>query len=170
MNDEPKFEHDGPDDLEETEKALQAERDERDAELGYALAWEQDTSLIAAHRVMSKLFDQLLDAITITRGLQAGGLPKDVQTVQMPLDRISGPLVMTGLQLLGLYFPELREEIKATLRSIPRPTATDEEKEQIQAAIDELDRMEAEASLAVVKELEEQFARLRHENGDASMN
>lgn len=172
MSDEPRFEHDGPDDpfdLEETEKALQAERDERDEhvaereELGFPLLWWRDNSLLEAHQAMGDLFDATLCAVSLAKALRTVGLTEDAQTVVMKLNLVSGPLVASGLQLLGMYFPELREEITATLASIPISSPTDDEASKIKAALAELERREAEV-------LEKNLRRLQDENFDAGMN
>lgn len=114
-------------------------------ELGFRLAWWEDTSLFAANRTMGKLFGQLLDSHDTCLALRGVGLSEDTMVVDWKLDQETGPLVMTALQLLGIFIPELRDAIKKTLGSIPIPKATEAEEAAMQEAYEELSKIRADA-------------------------
>ena len=169
VEDEPVgFEIDNDESLASTQDALDEERDEIDAAasefsgieayataedqydaeakaLGFRLAWWRDTSLLEAHQAMARIFEQALGTADMVKALRESGLPSDVMEVPYALNMENGPLVMAGLQLLGIYMPELREEIKRALSSIPEPEPTDEEKEALEQAQNVLMGRQADA-------------------------
>lgn len=120
-------------------------------ELGVRLAWWEDTSLTSAHVVMSEMFGKLLDEHDMAQVLIANGAPADALPAELHLNWITGPLVMNALQLLGLFVPELREEIVNLFRVIPRPVETEEEREAIEHAMSKV-KAQARAALAAMFE------------------
>lgn len=140
----------------ETQKALDAERDaidaaqeEHDAALdldgheqereelhGNGLLWWRDTSLFDAHVAMGDLFEEALMTLDRTNALIDAGLDPGTMSVETVLTMKTGPLVISALQLLGLFVPELREECAQFIKDIEFSVATPEENEAIEAAIE----------------------------------
>lgn len=150
--DVPDLEIDGvnADEIAEAELARQQEQEERDAaaseapldphalereELhGIDLVWWHDDSFFAALNAMGAMFNGLLTDIDKARALIAEGAPESMMVTQQRLDWITGPMVVVGLQLLGIYVPELRDEIAKLLKNFEYAVATEEEVEILMSA------------------------------------
>lgn len=140
----------GDDDAAATQAAIEAEHEARDEALseddghdaereelfGNGLLWWRDTSLLDAHLAMESLFEEVLSDFDSSKQLIEHGLAEDTMSVEMPLTFISGPLVLAGLQLLGLFAPNLRETIADIIKSFPFAVATPEEEAAIAAVME----------------------------------
>lgn len=151
-------------DYEDEEQPVAASPDEADAtraewqdaqEAVIQYAWDKDTSLLDAHVVMAKIFEQALKHHDTVKALRGVGLPEDILGELIEVNMETVPLIMAGLQLLGLYMPELRPSIAKTLGLFKEPTPTDEELAVIEDAYVKL----------ADKRIDELEARLRAEFG-----
>lgn len=156
-----------------TEEALQAERekldealseyhganladphaDEREELHGNSLLWWRDTSLLNAHVAMGDLFDEALVDFDRAKMLLGEGVNPNTMHVELPLNFVTGPLVLCGLQLLGLHVPEFRDEIAALIKAFPFPVATEEETAEVEAAITRLEEKARARADAIRQEI-----------------
>lgn len=125
---------------------------EREELQGNGLLWWRDTSLLAAHHGMADLFDELLTQFDRSKELIESGVPEETMTVHLPLNFFTGPMVLAGLQLLGLYVPELRETIARILKTFPFPVATEEETALIDETIKSLMEKRTEEFVAHLRD------------------
>jgi hypothetical protein len=134
-----------------TQKALDEERAEIDAaaseapiaeveldehdmerlELGFGLAWWRDESLLDGLGAITSVVEQAVETSLYAKEYRDHGLPAEVLARQFTVDPITGPLLMCGLQILGIFAPELRELIRDALKSFEAPVPTEDEQKQL---------------------------------------
>lgn len=129
----------GPGSDEETEEALQSERDERDALVDddrIKRPWHDESPQNSALRLAAVVGEEIGAYVENVRALYEAGLPEDFLRVPVFLDMMSGGLVIGALQLAGLLVPEVRPQVERVLdvlyESLPDPN--EEERELLTAA------------------------------------
>jgi hypothetical protein len=135
-------------DLAATQEAFERQKLARDAdlsdnlidELGHDLVWRYDTSLRDAHSAMADLFDEVLAKYDSVTACIDEGAPADAIPAVLRLNWRTGPMVLASIQLMGLFVPELREEIVGILRGFETPTATADERAAIEAAAEQVSK------------------------------
>lgn len=170
-----------------TEEALAAERDEKDAAAsdfarrndghdderealhGNSLLWWRDDSLIAAHRAMADLFEEALMDFDRAQLLVSEGVNEETMRIELPLNFLTGPMVVAGLQVLGLFVPEFRSTITQLLKDFPFPVATEEETAEINAAIERLETKARAKAEELVAEIRRRAAESIQAEQDASL-
>lgn len=145
------FADESEDDLAATQEALDEERAEIDAaaseapiaeveldehdmerlELGFGLAWWRDESLLDGLGAITSVVEQAIETSLYAKEYRDNGLHADVLARQFTVDPVSGPLLMCGLQILGIFAPELRDLIRDTLKSFESPVPTEEEQKRL---------------------------------------
>ena len=145
------FADESEDELAATQEALEEERaeihtaaseapiaevelDEHDMErleLGFGLAWWRDESLLDGLGAITSVVEQAIETSLYAKEYRDNGLHADVLARQFTVDPVSGPLLMCGLQILGIFAPELRDLIRDTLKSFESPVPTEEEQKRL---------------------------------------
>jgi hypothetical protein len=122
-----------------SEDAIQFKDTEREAlreELGYSLAWWAEDDNIPTLDIAVAQANDACGRAQFIRTMQEHGYPEDALTGYVPLNSLTGPLVVSGLQVLGTIHPHLRDEVTKILRTIAQftPVATEEEEAAAEAA------------------------------------
>lgn len=103
---------------------------------GMGLSWWEDNSLDTGLAVLGKVLDSCIDTVATVTAMRREGLPESVLATTFTADLLSGPIILSALQVLGLFEPRLRGEIEAVMSELANatPEPTEEEQAQIQAA------------------------------------
>lgn len=98
---------------------------------GMGLAWWEDNSLFSGLGVLGKVLDSAVDTVETMQAMYTAGLPETVLVASVPVTLVSGPLLLSALQVLGLFEPRLRDDIEDVMRTFAaaQPTPTEEEQE-----------------------------------------
>jgi len=93
---------------------------------GMGLAWWEDNSLFTGLGVLGKVLDSAVDTVESIEAMIEAGMPAEIMQTDVPVTLLSGPIILSGLQTLGLFEPRLRRHIEAVMRTfadcLPEPT------------------------------------------------
>lgn len=93
---------------------------------GMGLAWWEDNSLFTGLGVLGKVLDSAVDTVESIETMIEVGLPAETMQTNVPVTLLSGPIILSALQTLGLFEPRLRTQIEAVMRTfancLPEPT------------------------------------------------
>lgn len=114
-------------------------------ELGFGLAWWEEDEGVPVIDIAVALTNEACSYASHVKRLAEHGLPLSTASSQITLNHFSGPLVVGGLQLLGVLHPHLRDDVKAIIKGISEqvPDATDEEERLMSEAIESINAEQA---------------------------
>lgn len=103
---------------------------------GMGLAWWSDTSFANALGVLDKVLNSCVDTVEIVKSMRDHGLPEDILASSVSVNLLSGPIIMSALQALGVLEPLLRDDIYVVLKQFAdaMPVATEEENALLEEA------------------------------------
>jgi len=115
-------------------------------ELGFGLAWWEEDEGVPPLDIAVALTNEACSYASQVKELAEHGLPLTAASSTITLNHFNGPLVVGGLQLLGVLHPHLRDDVKGIIKMISEqvPDATDEEERLMEAAIESINAEKAE--------------------------
>jgi hypothetical protein len=96
---------------------------------GMVLAWWEDNSLFTGLGVLGKVLDSAVDTTKSIELMFKVGLPQDILVTPVPVNLVSGPIVLSALQVLGLFEPRLRTQVEDAMRLFADAVPTPNEEE-----------------------------------------